>query len=263
MTQSSSKYSSQVEKEKEEFSDEDFIRNILNIKKRSRKMLSTKSLARRCDECGNIYKNYKSLCAHQRSVHISEDKFSLCPHCGKKYKRKSDLRIHIEKAHAATKDAESAKKPTIPKTREKRFMCTECSYVCTTITILNIHRNRHHTGEKPHKCDICYKSFIVPYDLKVHRYLHTGERPYKCPVCCKGFRDNSHMLKHKRIHTNERPYKCNDCGKSFTQSYNLSVHKRTHLKEKKLDCSICGKFFENKSMLNIHRINENHHDEVL
>jgi hypothetical protein len=57
------------------------------------------------------------------------------------------------------------------------------------------------TGDKPHTCHHCTKSFSTKSKLVVHIRVHTGDKPYTCDLCMKSFSQKNSLVEHGRVHT--------------------------------------------------------------
>jgi KRAB domain-containing zinc finger protein len=65
-------------------------------------------------------------------------------------------------------------------------------------------------------------------NLNAHRRLHSDEKPHKCNVCLKTFSQSRNLKKHQRV-----------CKKDFPGSDNWCMYQRANTREKLLKYDIC------------------------
>lgn len=134
----------------------------------------------------------------------------------------------------------------------KSFKCEVCDKVLATMRTLIAHM-RIHTGDRPHGCHLCPKTFRISIGLRRHiREHHLKIRKYKCDICDRGFTNQRNVNEHRRLHSEERPYKCDTCNNQFKQQASLFIHRRIHQTSFRFRCPHCSMGFNAKTPMNLH-----------
>ncbi|KAL8604661.1 hypothetical protein ACOMHN_013441 [Nucella lapillus] len=201
------------------------------------KMIHEKRHKHECEICGQKYLEYSMIKEHMK-LHVM--KCARCPFqtsdflAYKKHKSscglvKPTLQCEICGVRLKSHKALSFHIAAIHQ-NNRPFKCTMCEKLFVLQTKLNAHiRERHTEGGRRFHCDKCgYRAFHA-HSLRIHqRCVHSNERPYTCPQCPSAFARKIYLTIHMRKHTGEKPHRCSECLQTFTQRPSLTRHIRTH-----------------------------------
>ncbi|XP_049605333.1 zinc finger protein 497 [Syngnathus scovelli] len=216
-----------------------------------------------CDVCGQVMKNKSSLARHS-FIHTGKKPFA-CHLCDLRFNRRDNLSHHLSRLHPGGVARREKRRPV------QTWLCDVCGKTFRCRSALKTHEVIH-LGVKPHRCDLCPKSYMRTNDLQHHKLtVHqdgegdgSGTRRRSgsllCHFCGKELKFRSQLAAHLQTHTDERPHLCDVCGRKFCRRYQLERHKvlvhvdggATEDEEGSLPCSVCGKRLKTEALLAAH-----------
>ena len=163
----------------------------------------------------------------------------LCGYCETSFPNTLDLKSHLKKLHNGVKQKEVF----------KCDICEKSGFL--TENYLKIHIKQYHKNDKPHRCDVCEKTFSSKPNLYRHLRIHQN-KSLTCKHCKVTFTTTQSLEDHLLSHKTKPKAKveCKQCFKEVT--YLKSHIARIHCDKKTWQCEICNKLFKSQTNLGKH-----------
>ncbi|XP_016117184.1 zinc finger protein 410-like, partial [Sinocyclocheilus grahami] len=134
-----------------------------------------------------------------------------------------DARHSPEHIHSGQPESEQKQEPRAVSQKSHRCPYESCQRTFSYPAHLRYHLKTHrHTGEKPFLCDAdgCGRSFAEYSSLRKHMLVHSGEKPHVCSICGKTFSQSGSRNVHmKKRHGDEtQPPDSRDTAEALTHS---------------------------------------------
>ncbi len=123
----------------------------------------------KCSTCQEVFTSPSALQSHKLSVHGKDKQQQYtCGKCTKTFSSRAQLSKH-QRSHSA----------------QRPFQCPHCHKL--TRLQLSYATTAVHTQERNRLLFDCGKAFMQAICLRIHMTQHSGERPHACPHCSKSY----------------------------------------------------------------------------
>lgn len=166
-----------------------------------------------CDICGKKFLEESSMSVHKRTHNPNIIKALYCPvsTCGERMRDQAHLAEHIVIhkivyncnicARKFTNAGDLADHQKTHENENRPFICTECSRCYANKNQLNVHIMRVHRKDEAsmHECELCSKTFMAAWELRVHERSHSDEKIASCPLCERSYKSTNDIKKHMAV----------------------------------------------------------------
>ncbi|XP_068158820.1 zinc finger protein 501 [Drosophila tropicalis] len=190
-----------------------------------------------CLHCKRKYSTKNALGEHLKRH--AQHKEHICEHCGVAKVTRTELLTHLR----------------IHNPSWEKFKCQQCPQLFRHKSAISRHVRVVHEGQRRFQCAHCEKRFGTHASQLRHERLHTGQLPHRCEICTKCFPDGDRLTAHIRTHDrNLWPFSCMHCDKPCVTLQNLERHQRRHSsKNQPHICANCNRSFSTDEMLANHK----------
>lgn len=211
--------------------------------------IHTGGRSHQCSQCGKSFRTKSVLLSHQNiherqkldhhlmhgggfasesysdeHIHMqSSERLHNCSWCREMFPTEYFLKRH-KQSHCKKRSLWCFKQ-----TQTKKYCCSNCGKVFTTLTNFVVHQQIHRTqgrAERPVYFSQSGKCFYRENGLKSHQQTLTGE---SSPENDRSLNTKTHFG--KRTNEGLRSYHCSYCEKTFTTSSVLKQHQQIHIRE--------------------------------
>ncbi|XP_063707211.1 zinc finger protein OZF-like [Culicoides brevitarsis] len=197
-----------------------------------------------CDICGKKFLEESSMNVHKRTHNPNIIKALYCPvsTCGERMRDQAHLSEHMQ-IHSIVYNCTTCARKFLnagdladhEKTHENEhrpFECQICQRRYSNKNQLNVHVIRVHRKNEAnlHECELCSKTFLAAWELRVHERSHSSEKIAKCPMCERSYKSTNDIKKHMAVNHTAAHYRCpgTGCDKQFKTKLHFRKHFKKH-----------------------------------